>query len=231
MKTLGGPFKLMVGKQALGNYIAIPEAGSGPGVLVIHSWWGLTPFFSALCERLAAQGFVAMAPDYYDGVTAQNAIEARKLRDGLNDGQAGHLLAAAAKYLRAHPKVSGPAIGTLGVSLGCRWAMALAEAMPEDIAASVTFYGLQRGDYRRARAAFLAHFGKDDPLTPLAKIRALESTLKNAGCETSFEIYDHVGHSFFETDRPHQFDPATALLAWRRTVHFLHEKLDEKEDD
>ena len=206
----------------------MPEAGSGPGVLVIHSWWGLKPFYSALCERLAAQGFIAMAPDYYEGATAETPAEARRLRDALDDRKAGELLAAAAKYLRAHTRTEGPAIGTLGVSLGCRWAMALAEAMPDDIAACVTFYGLQRGRYRRARAAFLGHFGKDDPLTPRNSILALESKLKNAGCETSFEIYDHVGQSFFETDRPEQFDPATALLAWNRTVNFLHDKLDEE---
>lgn len=227
-KSVDGPFRLMVGKEALGAYIAFPAAGSGPGVLVMHSWHGLSPFFGHLCERLAAKGFVALAPDYYGGATAQNAAEARRLRDSLNDRKAGGLLAAAAQYLRAHPLVSGPAVATLGISLGCRWAMALAEAMPDDVAASVLFYGLQRAQYRHARAAFLGHFGKDDPLTPLNDIRALESKLKNAGCDASFEIYDHVGHGFFETDRPNQFDPGAAILAWNRTVNFLHEKLGEE---
>ncbi len=225
---MDGPFKLMVGKEALGAYLAVPEAGSGPGVLVIHSWWGLTPFYGTLCERLAANGFVALAPDYYGGATAQNATEARRLRDKLNDRRADRLLAASAKYLSKLPKARGTEIATLGVSLGCRWAMALAEAMPEEVAASVIFYGLQRSKYRWARAAFLGHFGKDDPLTPLKDIRELESTLKMAGCEVSFEIYDHVGHSFFEADRPNQFDPASALLAWNRTINFLHEHLDEE---
>ncbi len=224
---MDGPFKLMAGEEALGAYLAVPEAGSGPGVLVIHSWWGLTPFYGALCERLAANGFVALAPDYYGGATARSATEARRLRDALNDGKAGRQLAAAARYLSKLPKARGTQIATLGVSLGCRWAMALAEAMPQEVAASVIFYGLQRSQYRRARAAFLGHFGKDDPLTPLEDIRALESTLKLAGCDVSFEIYDHVGHSFFETDRPNHYDPATALLAWNRTLEFLHQHMEE----
>lgn len=225
-KISDGPFQMMIGKETLGAYLAIPKSGRGPGVMVLHSWWGLTPFYGALCERLAARGFVAMAPDFYNGATAQTAIEARRLRDTLDDRATSRLLVAAAKHLQAHPETGDLPMATLGVSLGCRWALALAEAMPEDVAAAVVFYGLQRGRYRRSRAAFLGHFGMTDPLTPLKEIRALEAALKNIGCDVSFEIYDHVGHSFFETDRPEAYDPGAATLAWNRTLRFLHEKLD-----
>jgi dienelactone hydrolase len=49
-------------RQAGTAYLVAPEAGSGPGVLVLHSWWGLTPFFRNVCDRLADAGFVALAP-------------------------------------------------------------------------------------------------------------------------------------------------------------------------
>ncbi len=231
-RTPKGPFKLVVGDELLGAYIAVPAAGRGPGVLVIHAERGLTPFFGALCERLAAKGFVAMAPDYHGGEPLAIGMLGWGVRPRRepsdtppDDGRASQLLAAAARHLGAHPLVNRPGIATLGVARGCRFAMALAEAMPEQIAASVLFYGLQPGRYRHARAAFLGHFGKADRMIPPKSIRAVESTLKTAGCDVSFEVYDHVSHAFFETDRPEHFDPATALLAWQRTVRFLRERL------
>ena len=56
------------------HYIAIPKSGSGPGVLVLHSWWGLNPFFKGLCDRFADNGFVALAPDLYAGKVAATVI-------------------------------------------------------------------------------------------------------------------------------------------------------------
>jgi carboxymethylenebutenolidase len=52
------------------HYIAAPRSGSGPGVLVLHSWWGLNGFFKRFCDRFADAGFVALAPDLYDGRVA-----------------------------------------------------------------------------------------------------------------------------------------------------------------
>ena len=63
-------------------YLAVPEGGTGPGVLVLHAWWGLTPDFSGVCDRLAAAGFVALAPELYaGGATATTIAEAEALRD------------------------------------------------------------------------------------------------------------------------------------------------------
>ncbi len=59
------------------GYLALPERGHGPGVLVLHAWWGLTPFFMNVCERLAAEGFVAFAPDRYGGPTAATIRRSR----------------------------------------------------------------------------------------------------------------------------------------------------------
>lgn len=222
---MNGPITIVAGDQSLGAYLAVPDSGSGPGVLVMHSWWGFTPFFAQLCERLASEGFVALAPDYFDGATARTPAEAKRLHDALDEEGTSRLLVAAAKHLRAHRATEPAQIGALAVSRGCRWALALAEAMPEDIAAAVLFYGLQQGAYRRSRAAFLGHFGKQDPTVAREEIDSLEAVLQDGGCEVSFEVYDHVGHSFFETDRPDHFDPAAAALAWNRTTDFLQEKL------
>src|SRR5690554_3134003 len=62
-------------------YLALPTGENGPGVLVLHAWWGLTDYFQALCDRLAAEGFVALAPDLYNGQTTQTIDRAAELSE------------------------------------------------------------------------------------------------------------------------------------------------------
>src|SRR6266566_3556330 len=115
--------------QTAGNtatgYIAIPERGEGPGVLILHAWWGLNNFFKDLCERLAQEGFVAVAPDLYDGATASTINEAEQLLSNLNSEEAKAKVTSAAEYLRDHPAVRGKGIGAIGFSMGAAWALLL----------------------------------------------------------------------------------------------------------
>ena len=61
-------------------YLVVPGQGKGPGVLVLHSWWGLNAFFRGFCDRLGREGFVVVAPDLYGGKVAATITEAKKLR-------------------------------------------------------------------------------------------------------------------------------------------------------
>src|SRR5215217_6518473 len=69
------------------GYLAVPESGRGPGVLVLHAWWGLTPFFEGVCDRLATAGFVALAPDRDGGPTAATIEEAEALQRRREDSK------------------------------------------------------------------------------------------------------------------------------------------------
>ena len=87
------------------SYLAVPAAGSGPGVLVLHAWWGLTPFITGLCDRLAEAGFVALAPDLFDGRTAATPAEAEalvQLAEGPNIDRTQALASGSLAQLRAH---------------------------------------------------------------------------------------------------------------------------------
>ena len=98
------------------TYLATPERGEGPGVLVLHAWWGLTGFFKSFCDRLAKEGFFALAPDLYHGATAATIAQAKRLRSKLDRGQASKEITTAADTLCTHPAVRGDRFASVGFS-------------------------------------------------------------------------------------------------------------------
>src|SRR3712207_9359265 len=112
-----------VNGETMEGYLALPERGHGPGVLVLHAWWGLTTFFMNVCEWLAAEGFVTFAPDRYGGPTAATIEEAEALQREREDWeQTEAALRASVAFLGAHEAVVGEGLGALGFSAGAAWA-------------------------------------------------------------------------------------------------------------
>ncbi|MBM3470257.1 MAG: dienelactone hydrolase family protein [Armatimonadetes bacterium] len=211
-----------------GLYLATPESGSGPGVLVLHSWWGLNEFFRGFCDRLAGQGFVALAPDLFDGKVATTITQAKELRaktTAARKESAYKYLIRMISVLLGEPAVRGPDIGVIGFSMGGHWAYWLAQRPELPIAATVTFYAARNGDYATTSSDFLAHFAETDEWVSAAGIRKLERSLTAAGRTVFFYTYPGTGHWFFEQDRVDAFDPEAAALAWDRTLLFLKERL------
>ncbi|HJZ49552.1 MAG TPA: dienelactone hydrolase family protein [Roseiflexaceae bacterium] len=212
------------GDRTGAGYLALPASGNGPGVMVLHAWWGLNSFFRELCERLAGAGFVAFAPDLYQGQTAGTIDEAKALLEQRDLGAMEAIAAGALAYFRAHPAVRGDGIAALGFSMGAAWATMMASAAPADIQAVVLFYGAEPADFARSRAAYLGHFAEDDEWEPLDGVRQIEADLRAAGKEVTFHIYPGAHHWFFETNRP-EYDADAAALAWQRSLDFLREHL------
>ncbi|MEJ7583730.1 MAG: dienelactone hydrolase family protein, partial [Acidimicrobiales bacterium] len=71
------------------GYLAVPEGDTGPGLVVIQEWWGLVPHITDVCDRFAAEGFVALAPDLFHGASTTEPDEAGRLMMALNLDQAG----------------------------------------------------------------------------------------------------------------------------------------------
>lgn len=207
------------------GYLALPASGNGPGVLVLHAWWGLNDFFVQLCDRFARAGFVALAPDLYVGAVASTAEEAEARKDELDPEATQKKLIGALDALRDHPAVLGERVGTVGFSLGGSWALELCTSRPESVAATVLFYGLGEGDFAASRCAYQGHFAENDVWDPIEYARLMEAGIRAAGREVTFFAYPGVGHWFFEADRPDAYDAASARLAWERTVPFLHTHL------
>jgi carboxymethylenebutenolidase len=196
-------------------------------VLVLHAWWGLTPVFTEVCDRLAAAGFVALAPGLFPGgATAATIAEAEALRDAHDEAAVVEpIVLAATEHLRGLPAVTGAHIGIIGFSLGASWALPLSQVRPDDISAVVVFYGTDDGDYSAARAAYLGHFAEHDDFEPLAAVHALQERIRAAGRDVSFHIYPGTGHWFVEPNQPPAYDAGAAQLAWERTLDFLKAQL------
>lgn len=216
--------ELKPGASAAVGYEAIPASGEGPGVLVLHAWWGLNGVFRAVCDQLAAAGFVAVAPDLWGGTVATTIEEAEGLLGLRDDDAMGRAASAALAHLRAHPAVRGERLGVVGFSLGSAWAIALTGMHP-DLRAAVLFYGCGEADYTRSQAAYLGHFAVGDPYESEEYLQQMEGEMRAAGRETQIHRYEGVGHWFFESDRPDAYNQAAADLAWERTVAFLRERL------
>jgi carboxymethylenebutenolidase len=214
--------------QTAPAYVAIPQQRTGPGVVVLHAWWGLNDFFKQLCDRLAGAGFIAVAPDLYGGKTAATIEEAQQLLAALDGQEASAKVTDAVTYLRTHPDVHGDGIGAIGFSMGGAWALLLSTLRPTDIAAVVVFYGSEPADFATARAAYLGHYAEDDEWEPTEGVQQLEQALRNAGRNVTFHSYPGTGHWFFEENRPDAYNEEAAQLAWERTIAFLHEHLTPK---
>jgi carboxymethylenebutenolidase len=205
------------------GFLAVPPTGKGPGVLVLHAWWGLNGTIKGFCTRLAENGFTAFAPDLYHGKVADNIADAEALGKALdtNHLQAKAKIAEAALFLNERAGQTGRGLAVIGFSLGAYYALDLAAADSETIRSVVIFYGTGGGDYSNSRAAYLGHFADNDDFESQSNIDTLEESLKRAGCPVTFYLYGGTGHWFFEPDRPQAFNQAAANLAWDRTLAFL----------
>ena len=212
--------KLDVNGKAVNAYLASP-ASSGPGVLVLHAWWGLKPFFKQVCDQLAEQGFTVLAPDLRDGKIAQTIDEAKELMQN-SDGQlVGDTVMAAKDYLR--DMVPGK-LGVVGFSMGAAWGLVLASSKPEEIAALVLFYGNEGVDYANITAKVIGHYSDNDEWEPNEYVENTFAEFKKANVDATLHIYPGVAHWFVESDRP-EYDAAAATLAWERTFEFLKKNL------
>lgn len=211
---------------AYGYLSAPPDRATGPGVLVLHAWWGLNQTFRDLCDRLAGEGFVALAPDLYGDGHAIRTVEEAEARLGALDGvRAQQTLLGAVDRLTGAPEVPPHGLGVIGFSMGANFGMWVSGKRPDEISATVIVYG--SGAVGAGHSAVQAHLAPDDEWEPREGIDEMVNGLQAAGRAVEVHWYPGTKHWFFEPDRP-EFDPAAAELAWDRMQAFLRTRLAEE---
>lgn len=207
------------------GYLAAPASGKGPGVLVIQEWWGLVDHIKKVCDRFAAQGFTALAPDMYHGQTADEPDGAGKLFMALNIGQAEKDLRGAVDHL-AQQSSTGK-IGAVGFCMGGQLALFAGTVNPK-VGAVVNFYGIHpnvRPDYSKLQGPVLGLFAEKDGFVTPQAARDVDAAIKQAGKSSEIHIYPNVDHAFFNDERADVYNKAAAEDAWRRTLTFFRKNL------
>jgi carboxymethylenebutenolidase len=211
------------------GYLAVPASGSGPGVVVIQEWWGLTNHIADVTNRLAAEGFVALAPDLYGGSTTHDSEEAGRLMQELPVDQAARDLSGAVDHLLGHEAVTSAKVGAVGFCMGGGFVLVLAAQQGDRIGAAVPFYGVLKEDYpdfSGLTAPLLGHFGQQDDFASPEAVRSLAERIEaESGVKPEFHFYS-AGHAFFN-DENHlgTYDAEQARIAWNRTLEFLRTHL------
>jgi carboxymethylenebutenolidase len=209
------------------GYLAKPESGTGPGVVVIQEWWGLVDHIKDVADRFAHQGFVALAPDLYHGKTTRSPDEAGKLFMALNIDRAERDLRGAIQFVLEQKEVTGGKIGTVGFCMGGQLSL-YAACANASVGACVDFYGIHPNVHPNIaglQAPVLGFFAeKDGSVTPDAA-RKLEAQLKSAGKQAEFHIYPGVSHAFFNDTRAEVFSAIYAKQSWERMLIFFREHL------
>jgi len=211
------------------GYLAVPESGSGPGVVVIQEWWGLTTHIKDVTDRLAAAGFVALAPDLYGGTTTHDSDEAGQLMGELPVGKAAQDLGGATDFLLQHSAVTSSKVGAVGFCMGGGFVLVLAAQQGDKIGAAVPFYGVLKEEYpdlSGLTAPVLGHFGEQDSFTTPEAARELAGRIeRESGVTPDFRFYP-AGHAFYNDENLlGTYDKAEADKAWEATLDFLRTNL------
>ncbi|HEX4655072.1 MAG TPA: dienelactone hydrolase family protein [Mycobacteriales bacterium] len=214
------------------GYLATPTSGKGPGLLVVQEWWGLVPQLKGVCDRLADEGFVALAPDLYHGEIAEHTEmdKANELMQSLPPDRAARDMGAAIDYLLAHEATEGHRVGVIGFCMGGMLTLLIAALQGDKVAVATPFYGAPLGDmapdWTNLTASVQGHFAEKDDFFPLEPVMQLEADLKAMGKDVEFIVYPGTGHAFANEQNPlGTHDSEAAKTALERAVTYLKSKL------
>ena len=215
----------------MGERVAFPSnshtsrgylAGKGPAIVVIQEWWGLVPQIERFVDRLANEGFLAIAPDLFHGRTTESPDEAQRLKMELDAERAEREIASAGEFLLTRPECTSKTYGLIGFCMGGGLAQ-FTGARESKVAATVSFYGGFKQapiDWNQLSGPILLIYGEDDQGVPPEQGKVIEQKLKQLGKQVELKIYPGAGHAFLnETGRNYKREAAED--GWRRSVELF----------
>jgi carboxymethylenebutenolidase len=214
-----------VAAQSRRAYLAQPAAGGGRGVLVIHEADGLGDFVRDVCDRLAREGCVALAPDWIGSAAGEPTERARERAEALDPARAVDALAAGVECLLGQDACEGPRVAALGFGWGGPLALELA-VVNRRIGAVAACWGAHprlAPDVASLEAPCLALFAERDDLA--AASAALEASLRARNRRGAVKRVPGVSAGFLDAGRPTAFDATAAAVAWDCLLGFLRAEL------
>jgi len=215
------------GDQVHKGYLSRPIATEAKSALiVIHEWWGLNEDIHAMTDQLAGLGYTALAVDLYEGKSATQVRAAYELSTNLSSNEEQGLanLKAAYDYLEA--KMGATKIGVIGWCLGGKWSLKTALMLPEDIDATVIYYGSLTDDkdiLATLDMPIIGFVGTRDRLHK--EFIAFDANMKELGKNANIHIYEGAKHAFANASGT-VYEPVAAEDSWEKTVDFLRTHLD-----
>jgi carboxymethylenebutenolidase len=203
-------------------YFISGDPGPGPGVLVLHSFWGLTPAVKSLCGDLADRGFTVLAPDINFGELPGSQQEALDHLGKADPNRLASLVLSSAKLL--HEKSANGPIGVVGFGMGGSLALWASVRLADMVGAAISFYGSQQIDFAGANAAYRIHLADEDEYVSDDEAAFMEATMRLEDLDVEVAEYPGTRHGFAEPDGD-TFDPDAFDRAWASTIEFLDQRL------
>ena len=204
------------------GYLAIPDSGSGPGVIVLQEWWGLVPHIKELCDRFAAAGYVALSPDLYHGESTTSPDDAGKLMMAINIAETEKDMAGAITHLLSLDACTSATVGVVGFCMGGQLSL-YAACANSTVSACVMYYGIHpdvHPDIPSLNAPFMGFFAENDPMVTPDAAKALEKELTDAGKSADVTVYEGADHAFFNDTRSEVYHEAHAKDTWDKVLAF-----------
>ena len=202
-------------------------AGSYPGVIVVQEWWGLTDHIRSICDRLAHEGFVALAPDLYQGKTTTDPNLAAAWMAALDKQDAVRILQSAIRFLQEKEPLYAEHIGVVGFCMGGSLALLLA-CRTTALKAAIPFYGDLPDPVEQVkdiRCPVLFFAGGKDRWINSEKVSRLKQAFQKYGVAGEVRVYPEADHAFFNDTRREVYNAAAAQDAWMRALGLLSRTL------
>ncbi len=220
--------KYLSGKDTVSAYLAEPEgSGQFPALIVVHEWWGLTPWMKGNADEFAKKGFVALAVDLFRGEVTSDPKVAMEMSRNLSKERAVEDLKAAYNYLDAMAKVNKNKIGSIGWCFGGGYSFQTALNEP-GLAACVVNYGNLSdnvNELEKIKCPVLCIFGTEDQVYSPSYVKNFEEAAKDAGLKTSVHFYEGVGHAFMNPGNKTGYGKKQSEEAWKVINEFLDKNL------
>ena len=203
-------------------YFIQGDEGPGPGVLLLHSFWGLTSSVKGLADELADHGFTVLAPDINFGELPESEQAALDHLGKADPNRLASLVLSSAKLL--HEKSTEGPIGVVGFGMGGSLALWASVRLADVVGAVVSFYGSQQIDFAGARSVYMVHLAAEDEFITDDEAAFMEATMRLEDLDVEVIRHPDTKHGFGEPDGD-TFDPEAFDAAWLASVEFLEKRL------